>query len=271
MTDLERQLNARNKELEGTAGALSATNELMTRDLDDAGRVQAAFRPESPLEVPGGRAAWAVRPAGKLSGVSVSAFRLGDGHLGVYALDAGRHGAAAALLTTTAGHLLTASAAGPAPPAEVLGRLAERFPRTVTGGTPLALLYGVLDLAGGEFRFASAGHPGPVHLPAGGPPTQLEGAGLPLGVGAGGYKEQTVRLRPGDRLVLYTDGLTGAGMPTANTSVPTDSSKHSVRPRPRTAWPNWCARVEQWHGDGPARRDVAALTLERTDPVPAGR
>jgi sigma-B regulation protein RsbU (phosphoserine phosphatase) len=271
VTDLERQLNARNKELEGTAGALSATNELMTRDLDDAGRVQAAFRPESPLEVPGGRAAWAVRPAGKLSGVSVSAFRLGDGHLGVFALDAGRHGAAAALLTTTAGHLLTASAAGPAPPAEVLGRMAKRFPRTVTGGTPLALLYGVLDLEGGEFRFASAGHPGPVHLPAGGTPTQLEGAGLPLGVGAGGYKEQTVRLRPGDRLVLYTDGLTGARnadgehfgahrlLETLGSTAPADGLAELVR------------RVEQWHGDGPARRDVAALSLERTDPTTAGQ
>jgi DNA-binding response OmpR family regulator len=271
VTDLERQLNARNRELEGTAGALSAANEVMTRDLDEAARVQAAFRPASPLEVPGGRVSWVVRPAGNPAGVSVGALRIGDRHLGVFAVDAGRHGAAAALLTTTAVHLLTGSADGPAPPAAVLGRLAERFPRAVTGSHPLALVYGVLDLEGGEFRFASAGHPGPVHVPAGGTPSPIEGAGLPLGVGSGGYKEQSVRLRPGDRLALYTDGLTSARnadgehfgahrlLESLGPTAPADNLAELVR------------RVEQWHGDGPARRDLAVLTLERTDPTTAGR
>ena len=60
-------------------------------------------------------------------------------------------------------------------------------------------------------------------------------------------------------------------MPTANTSAPTDSSKHSVRPPPADGLAELVRRVEQWHGDGPARRDVAALTLERTDPTTAGR
>jgi sigma-B regulation protein RsbU (phosphoserine phosphatase) len=199
----------------------------------------------------------------------VGAVRLSERHLGVFAIDAGRHGAAAALLTTTAGHLLTGS--GAAPPVEVLGRLTERFPRTVTGGHPLALVYGVLDLESGEFRFASAGHTGPVHLPAGGAPAPLEGAGLPLGVGAGGYKEQAVRLRPGDRLMFYTDGLTSARnadgehfgahrlLETLRSTAPAEGLTELVR------------RVEQWHGDGPARRDVAALTLERTDPAAAGQ
>ena len=31
------------------------------------------------------------------------------------------------------------------------------------------MVYGILDVATGEFRYVSAGHPGPVHLPADGP------------------------------------------------------------------------------------------------------
>ncbi|WP_405739400.1 SpoIIE family protein phosphatase [Streptomyces sp. NBC_01525] len=69
-------------------------------------------------------------------------------------------------------------------------------------------IYAVYDPHAGECRMASAGHlppvvvrPGPrpalVHLPT----------GAPLGVGGVPFEQTAVPLHPGDRLVLYTDGL----------------------------------------------------------------
>src|SRR3954464_12337293 len=71
------------------------------------------------------------------------------------------------------------------------------------------LAYAELDLAGGALRFACAGHPPPVLLPvAGGARLLWEGRSTPLGAwGSGGRAEAEARLTPGDRLLLYTDGL----------------------------------------------------------------
>lgn len=57
-------------------------------------------------------------------------------------------------------------------------------------------------------RIAVAGHLPPALTPAGGPPELLDlPSGAPLGVGGVPFETTTMPLRPGDQLVLYTDGL----------------------------------------------------------------
>ena len=69
------------------------------------------------------------------------------------------------------------------------------------------MVYGILDVATGEFRYVSAGHPGPVHLPSGADPVILESQGSPIGLADDAYEERSVRLGAGDRLYLYSDGV----------------------------------------------------------------
>ena len=69
------------------------------------------------------------------------------------------------------------------------------------------MVYGILNAATGEFRYVSAGHPGPVHLPSGAGPVILESQGSPIGLADEAYEERSVRLGPGDRLYLYSDGV----------------------------------------------------------------
>ena len=69
------------------------------------------------------------------------------------------------------------------------------------------MVYGILDAATGEFRYVSAGHPGPVHLPSGADPVILESQGSPIGLADDPYEERWVRLGAGDRLYLYSDGV----------------------------------------------------------------
>jgi sigma-B regulation protein RsbU (phosphoserine phosphatase) len=211
--ELKGKLEAQNRELRTATEGLAAANDRHTRDLAAAARVQRAFLPALPPEVPGARFAWTFEPSGQFAGDYLNVFRLGDGHAGLCVRDVSGHGVAAALLSVTLSQLLARVADGPGstvvPPAEVTARLGRELSCAATAGYPCSLLYGVLTLNSGEFRFVSAGHPGPVHLTEGKPPAKLEVTNFPVGVGVGGYEEQAVSLLPGDRLALYSDGLIG--------------------------------------------------------------
>src|SRR5262249_41842658 len=129
----------------------------------------------------------------------------------------------------------------------------------------LTLLYGILGVDGGEFRFVSAGHPGPIHLPVRSPPTVLEGSGLPIGVGTANYREQVAWLQPGDRLVLQSDGLTEAkaadgepfgtrrllGALEQTRRLPLGESLDAV-----------LGTVAGWRGNVPQHDDIAVLAAE---------
>ena len=93
------------------------------------------------------------------------------------------------------------------PPAEVADRLNQLFPYDTRTEQFTTMVYGVLDTRTGEFRYVSAGHPGPVYLPAGARPVILESSGSPIGLAEDAYGERSVRLAAGDRLYLYSDGV----------------------------------------------------------------
>jgi serine phosphatase RsbU (regulator of sigma subunit)/anti-sigma regulatory factor (Ser/Thr protein kinase)/PAS domain-containing protein len=100
--------------------------------------------------------------------------------------------------------------AGPeAGPGRLLSRL-DRFVEQVQAASMATLAYAELDLATGEFRYACAGHPPPLLIPAEGKPRLLwQGRSTPLGAFTRPQlrAEARVRLDEGDRVLLYTDGL----------------------------------------------------------------
>jgi len=66
-------------------------------------------------------------------------------------------------------------------------------------------------LRSGEFEYVAAGHPGPVVVRKDAPPIVLEApTGLPIGLFPTSFEERTVQLCRGDRIYLYTDGITEA-------------------------------------------------------------
>jgi serine phosphatase RsbU (regulator of sigma subunit) len=102
---------------------------------------------------------------------------------------------------------LRASALEGDPPGPVLTRVA-RF--VDLGDAPMAtMLYGTLNLETLELVYARAGHPYPLLLREDGSSEYLIDEGNPpLGAGlVSHYREQRVSLRPGETLLLYTDGL----------------------------------------------------------------
>ena len=209
-------------ELEEANARLAKANGRMSRDLKAAAKIQETFLPREVPRVPGADFAWVYRPCDELAGDGLNVIPLGDGKVGLYVLDVSGHGVASALLSVTLSRLLSPPSEPSSilvrdgdvgdrsditPPAEVAARLNRLFPFDPATEQFATLVYGVLDAATGEFRYVSAGHPGPVHLPAGADPVILESQGFPIGLADDAYEERSVRLGAGDRLYLYSDGV----------------------------------------------------------------
>ena len=74
--------------------------------------------------------------------------------------------------------------------------------------------------------YANAGHNPPLLLRASGEVERLTAGGVVLGVfPESTYQEQTVALAEGDRLILYTDGITEAMSAQGEETATTESSR----------------------------------------------
>ena len=113
---------------------------------------------------------------------------------------------------TTMGQLrsaVRALASAEAGPAKLLTRL-DRFIERVESARMATVGYAEIDLGTSVMTYACAGHLPPLlHEPATAPRYLLEGRSAPLGSRAGRRErvEHRMRLLPGSRLLLYTDGL----------------------------------------------------------------
>lgn len=261
-------------------GALRGAKEALELDLRLAARVQQALLPPPELALGEFRIARAFYPCTDLAGDGVGVVSLPDGALALYLLDVSGHGVGAALLSFTLNHLFSAAAGGVLmvtdaaggdrriEPSGVAERLNQRFPMDRTRQY-FTLVYGVLDRAAAEFRYVMAGHPAPVHLPAAGPPRPVAGGGLPIGMLDGTtYEDESLRLAPGDRLYLYTDGVIEALNAREEDfgQARLLSTIDALRGRDlREGLESLANAVRDWCG-GQLRDDVTLLGLERRSP-----
>jgi sigma-B regulation protein RsbU (phosphoserine phosphatase) len=87
------------------------------------------------------------------------------------------------------------------------------LPDTRTGMFVTAV-YGVLDPATGDFTYANAGHNPPLWIRPGQQVEALSRTSMALGVmESAAVDQRTIRLKSGESLLLYTDGLTEAFSP----------------------------------------------------------
>ena len=151
------------------------------------------------------------------------------------------------------------------PPAEVAARLNRLFPFDSATEQFATLVYGILDAATGEFRYVSAGHPGPVHLPTGADPVILEGQGFPIGLADDAYEERSVRLGAGDRLYLYSDGvpeaMDPADEPFGNARLLEAVGRGRSGPL-QEGVATLLGEITRWHGSESPQDDISILAIE---------
>jgi sigma-B regulation protein RsbU (phosphoserine phosphatase) len=215
------------EELRLAKEAAERAYERIRRDIQVAANLQRALLPANLPVVSGIRFAWEYRPCTELAGDGLNVFWLDDDHLGLYLLDVCGHGVAAALLSVTLARLLSPllhqstllrvpepdrKGYRLVPPAEVAVQLNRWMAANPPGDQYFTMIYGILDVHTHRLRYVSAGHPGPILVPAGGQPQHLNVPGFPIGmVIDADYQDRELELHPGDRLFLYSDGITEAG------------------------------------------------------------
>jgi sigma-B regulation protein RsbU (phosphoserine phosphatase) len=208
---LTRDLQDRNKQL-------LEKQERLEEDLRAAADIQRALIPKRRDAVPGVRLEWLFEPCATIGGDIFCATRLDETRVALYLLDVSGHGVPPAMLSMMVAQSLAAGSdlvahrtrnqpVTVASPAEVLAGLDRDFPLG-RFDRYFTICYLVLDLASGRLCHSSAGHPSPILVRADGSVRTLDEGGTVVGLGDGVYAEGALDLAAGDRVYLYSDGIT---------------------------------------------------------------
>jgi serine phosphatase RsbU (regulator of sigma subunit)/anti-sigma regulatory factor (Ser/Thr protein kinase) len=184
--------------------------ERVDQELRVARVIQETLLPETTPAVEGWRLAALWQPARAVSGDFYDYLEFPDGRLGVIVADVTDKGVPAALVMATARSLLRSAAERIVSPGEVLARANDQLCPDIPRNMFVTCLYLLLDPETGELVFANAGHNLPICCTENGV-TELRATGMPLGLLPGmRYTETRAQMMPGDRILLYSDGLVEA-------------------------------------------------------------
>jgi sigma-B regulation protein RsbU (phosphoserine phosphatase) len=158
----------------------------------------------------------AMEPARSVGGDFFDFFLIDTDHLGFVIGDVSGKGVPSALFMAGARTLLRATAmqgvSSHSTSAECIQYVNNVLARESDGMMFVTLVYGILDTRTGQVDYCNAGHNHPYVFPAGGGLRKIaDGGGVIAGLYEGAkYDSGSLRLEPGDGLLLYTDGVTEA-------------------------------------------------------------
>lgn len=246
----------------------------LDQELATARLVQGTFFPRRNYQSQFLNISGSYHPATECGGDWWGRFTAPDDREFVLVGDAMGHGASAAMLTAMAytcasvvaemihaarGHEI------PCSPKTILEQLNRTITEALSGKVLMTFFVAALDPRRGKMVYANAGHNPPILMRR--KSLAITGASDPLGVSVDStYEEHSLDLRPGDRLVLFTDGLlecrSPAGQPWGRKNLvkevkalPPSANVDEMRER-------LLARAFAHYGSRPIADDVTVVVLE---------
>ncbi len=187
----------------------------MERELQMAREVQSSLLPRETPQVEGWEFATLWKPAREVAGDYYDFIPGDEGKLGLVIGDVSDKGMHSALFMAVTRSIVRASVSHAPTPAEGIVNANRLIYGDSRGEMFVTLFYVLLTLEAGEVTYVNAGHNPPLlyrQNSAGQEPlTELMPTGMALGILEDfPFEQRTVRLEPGDCMVLYTDGVTDA-------------------------------------------------------------
>lgn len=178
--------------------------------LREARRIQSSILPKSFPVFGGYDIAGRSDPLETVGGDFLDFLPISDKILGLAIADVSGHGLPAALQVRDIYMGLRMGTARDFKIVRTVERLNQIINQSTLTGRFVSMVYGELEIDG-TFIYVNAGHPAPFHLSTDGEMSYLEKGGVVLGpIPQASYQRGYLTMRPGDLLVLYTDGIVEA-------------------------------------------------------------
>jgi phosphoserine phosphatase RsbU/P len=181
------------------------------RELSEALKIQQRLLPQQVPQIDGWELAVSWQPASGVGGDCFDMIRLGDTRLAISIADVVGKGIPAALLMSNLQAAVRAFASEAVEPQALCHQVNRILCGNIAEGRFISFFYSVLDAPTGVMTYTNAGHYLPMLVRADGAVERLGAGGPVLGVLSDAeYEQAHVGIGPGDRLVMFTDGLTEA-------------------------------------------------------------
>jgi sigma-B regulation protein RsbU (phosphoserine phosphatase) len=205
------RLEGKNLELQRAVEIGNTRSQQQEQELDKAREIQEGLLPKKIPQVKGLEVAGTWQPARVVGGDYFDVLKFSESNIGVCIGDVVGKGISAALLMANLQASFRAFASEAVSPGTLVSKLSEVISNNIAADKFVTFCYCTIDTTDNRLTYASAGHCPIILFHKSGEAVPLKEGGTPLGIFPDRkYEDAGRQLESGDRLVLYTDGLTEA-------------------------------------------------------------
>ncbi len=205
----KREAATRAAALETHAREIEAELRDRALEIEEALRVQQGILPREIPRFPGLEITAAWRPARGVAGDTFDVLRLGETSLALAVADVAGKGVPAAILMSNLQAMVRSLSTPSSRPGEVCAEISRALAGSLGDDRFISCFYALVDVAARRLAYTNAGHNPPLLVRADGTWARLDVGGSVLGIAElPSYTEQEIALAPGDRLLVFTDGVT---------------------------------------------------------------